>query len=77
MIRAIHHSLRAEFARTNDFELVAFHLPPGRGGIAEHIGREIFGGHGYATRITGGACRTFNQAKRETELAFAKLSRSL
>jgi hypothetical protein len=55
-------------------------LETGRSSVAangqpQHFGWEIFGGVRYATRLSGGSCRTFAAAKRAAEAAFHALSK--
>jgi hypothetical protein len=67
-------SIRAEVAYAGRYELVAFHLAAANG-EPQHFGWEIFGGVRYATRLSGGSCRTFAVAKRAAETAFHALSK--
>jgi hypothetical protein len=67
-------SIRAEVAYAGRYELVAFHLAAANG-QPQHFGWEIFGGVRYATRLSGGSCRTFAAAKRAAETAFHVLSK--
>ncbi|WP_139017283.1 hypothetical protein [Bradyrhizobium sp. STM 3809] len=62
-------SLRAEVARVEGFELVAFHQPA-TALTPERFGWELFGGRRSNLRLAAGYEATFSKAKRAAEAAY-------